>query len=396
MILWNDGRAHSYTAKLAAERPSHYWRKYTLCGGPPEGLGRLVWLKERKPELFSDKNIHIGAGEYLFFKLTGVWRQDAGNAIQIGSYNAVQKKLFPTLLNKIDVPLSFTAPLRQGHETAPLSPHGSQWMNLPAGIPVAGPYIDQETGYLSARGGSGCPLQCSLGTAWVGNFILPDRTNGASPTQLVLPSPIDDGRLVIQPLFSGNTVWEWGLDQLVNPDREHALQEVKEIFRVSLLPKDGLLALPWLNQSNPINPELTGAGVFFGLNEQTDRADLLRALVMGMCFELARMFGSLERTGTIDSIVLGGGASKGVFFRKYIAALFPSIPVRQQLDEDLSAARGSIYAFQPNTACAKTKKVSLPSNKLVLKIQERYKQYLQLFDTLYQSIPAGKAFHFKG
>ncbi|MBN2309865.1 MAG: hypothetical protein JXR94_12900, partial [Candidatus Hydrogenedentes bacterium] len=189
MILWNDGRTRGHSSRLAGGIPTAFWRERVLRDFAPTGLGRLLWLKEERPELFRHDTIHAGAGEYLFFKMTGVWRQDAGNAIQIGSFNAATKRLDPALFDLVGVPLSFVAPLRQGHETAPLCAKAARSLELPTGIPVAGPYIDQEAGYLSACAAAGRPLQCSLGTAWVGNYAVADDAVGASPYQLVLPNP---------------------------------------------------------------------------------------------------------------------------------------------------------------------------------------------------------------
>ena len=394
MILWNDGRTQAHVARLAARTSKSYWRKYVLRDVPPAGLGRLLWLKETRPELFDEENIHIGAGEYLFFRLTGVWRQDAGNAIQIGSYNAAKNQLDQTLFDLIGVPLSFVAPLRKGHETAPLSKRGAHLFDLPEGVPVAGPYIDQEAGYLSAVGVSERPLQCSLGTAWVGNFILPDGTDGSSPFQLVLPAPVDNGRLVIQPLLTGNVAWEWGLKMFMDPHQNKALSKAAEVFTKSLLPAAGLVALPWFTQPNPLHPQAYGGGAFFGVSAQTDRADQLRALAAGMTFELARVFDQVKRSGVIDSVVLGGGASKGPFFQKLIAALFAPLPVLWQIDEDLSVARGAVFAFNAKAAQTKTQRVARPKKALLAEIQRGYDLYLNVFEKLYKSVPEGKAFHF--
>jgi len=395
MILWNDGRAQEYSTRLAEQRICQFWRKFALFDVPPHGLARLLWLKEAHPEYFQEKNIHIGAGEYLFFRLTGVWRQDAGNAIQIGSYNAVKKRLDAALLESIGVPLSFVAPLRRGHETSPLSKAGAQLLDAAEGIPVAGPYIDQEAGYLSAAGEKGKPLHCSLDTVCVGNFVLPDKTSGTSPFQLVLPSPLDEGRLVVQPLLCGNAAWEWGLERFISPNRDEALAIAQKAFAQSPLPPEGLTALPWFSQPNPLRPTY-GGGAFFGLSDRTDSADCLRALAAGMAFELTRVFTDAIHSGVVDNAVLGGGASKGTHFRRLIAALFAPLPVYWQIDEDLAAARGAVYAFNPKTARSRTKLTVPPNQTTMDAIHSQYQLYLSVFEKYYQSVPAGGAFRFAG
>jgi sugar (pentulose or hexulose) kinase len=396
MILWNDGRAQNHIARLAANNPVDFWRKFTLNDIPPDGLGRLWWLKETRPDLFRKENLHIGAGEYLYFKLTDIWRQDAGNAIQIGSYHAGKKQLDPQLFNLLGIPLSFVAPLRNQHETSPLSQRGARFLALPQGIPVAGPYIDQEAGYLSTLGVTSHPLQCSLGTAWVGNFVLPEQTNGSSPFQLVIPSPVDDGRLVIQPLLTGNTAWDWGLQTLLDSRDTEKLEYAETLFQKSLLPPDGLLVLPWFSQPNSLFKKTYGSGAFFGVSDQTTREDQLRALAAGMTFELARVFDAVKRSGVIDGLVLGGGAGKGVYFRKLITALFSPLPVFWQEDEEFSVARGAMYAFDRKTSQIKAKRIQPPTEKLQNEIGKRYEPYLALFEKLYSPVRAGNAFRFGG
>ncbi len=387
MILWNDGRSYQYLRRLSEFMPDvdMFWNRYLLSDSPPAGLGRLLWFKEIYRDLFHPGTIHIGAGEYLFFQLARVWRQDAGNAFQIGSYNAMGKKLFTTFFDPLKIPLSFVAPLRDGHETAPLSPQAAQRFDLPEGIPVAGPYFDQEASFLSASGACKHPLQVSLGTAWVGNFIVPENYEGMSSTQIVVPSPLDEGRLVVQPLLTGNPAWEWGLRQFVDPSLSRALSLAKPIFQKSILPPPGLVAIPWMSQINPFNPETHGGGLFVGIGDQTESDDLLRALAAGMAFELARVFQVVKDIQIVDGIVLGGGASQGMHFCQLIAALFSPIPVYRQTDVDYSAARGSLFAFRNSLAHSDTETVPLTEKKRMGDLLDRWEEYNDVFQSLYSS-----------
>jgi len=395
MMLWNDGRARPYVRRIAQSTSAAFWEQRVMCSMPPAGLGRLLWLQDTRPRLFQENRIHAGVGEYLFHRLTGVWRQDPGNAFQTGAYNAHTKQLDPAAFDLIGVPLSFVAPLRREHETAPLSQQGARMLGLSAGIPVAGPYIDQEAGYLSAVALSCRPLHCSLGTAWVGNFCLPDDTTGTSPTQIVLPDPSGHGRLVVQVLLTGNPTWDWALRTLLGKDQKLALTQAAGIFRRRLLPPDGLLCLPWLAQANPLEPAFYGGGTFLGLNPDTSAADLLRAVPAGMAFELARIFDDVKRSNAVDSVVIGGGAGNGVYFRTLIAALFAPLPVRWQTHGDLAGARGAIYALSATAAQAKTRRVPPPPATRMEAIRKAYNHYLAAFDRVYGTIPISRAFHFR-
>lgn len=392
MILWNDNRFHDLIRQLEDKIPKGFLQETILNNQLPAGLGRLLGLKELQPHLFCPENIHVGAGEYLFFQLTGVWRQDSGNAIQIGSYNAVSKTLFDSLFERIGVPLSFVAPLRRRHETAALSIEAAKALDLPPGLPVAGPYFDQESCYLSATGASERPLQISLGTAWVGNFRLPGDAAGSSPTQLVVDSPLDEGRLVVQPLLTGNLAWEWGLRQLIRRDLAGALSKAKEIFQMSPLPPSGLCAVPWFAQPNPFSNKAYGGGSFVGLSDCVGKDDLLRALAAGMVFELMRVFAELTRANLIDSVVIGGGASKGEHFCSMIASMFAPLPVFRQRDEDLAAARGSVFAFAKEIGQSRMERIKVSNAYTRKDIDNRFREYTDIFYRLYGTLPQAKSY----
>lgn len=379
MFLWNDARAHGWVRKLTGQVDKRFWSRFFLFDMPPTGLGRLAWLKERCPELFTDKFLHIGAGEYLFHKLTRVWRQDAGNAIQVGSYNARKRKLDAAALDLIGVPLSFVAPLRKNHEISPLCRDGARLLGVSEGLPVAGPYIDQEACYMAALGAAPHPLQCSLGTAWVGNFELPERFEGRSPSQMLLPAPTGDGGLVVQPLYSGNTAWDWALAAFVDPDIKRSLAKAVAVFKRRLFPPHGLVGIPWCTQQNPFSPGAYGGGIFVGVSTHTTTDDLLRATAAGLVFELCRVFEDLKRLRVIDAIVMQGGASRGPYFRRLVASVFDPVPVLWQKDYDVAAARGSVFALSPHARQGEVNRVTIDKSEAEA-AKEAFGLYTSTFD----------------
>ncbi|HOF89452.1 MAG TPA: FGGY-family carbohydrate kinase, partial [Armatimonadota bacterium] len=392
MALWNDSRAYPYLERLIAAHPPRYWQSFSLSEMPGFGLARLLELRETALHwLDPARYIYAGAGEYAFFHLTGAWCQDAGNALQIGCYDARRKRLIDKPLKELGIPLSFFAALRQGHATRPLSARAAARFGLPAGIPVAGPYIDHEAGYASAAYVSAKPLQCSLGTAWVGNFPLPDDTTGHSPYQLVLPAPVGEGRLIIQPLLTGNVTWEWALATLLDADGGAALARAEAIFAAALLPRPGLTFLPWLHRPHPFADAL-GAGCFVGLHTSTDRAEMLRAVAAGMSFELARIFHAVKARGEIDAVVLSGGASKGSYFRALLAALFAPLPIHRIVEEDWMGARGSLHAF--GTPASRSAVRPVATAAAADAIRDGYARYEATFARVYGHVRAGKAFGF--
>ena len=391
MILWNDGRAFPEFQALSDSKLPAYWRTRTQRDEPGMGLARMAWLAEHHPELLCDENIYVGAGEYAFYQFTGTWRQDVCNAMQIGVYDARRRALTKELAALGNCSPEFFAPLRKGHETQTLSKAGAKRFGLPEGIPVAGPYMDHEAGYLSVAPISDRPLQCSLGTAWVGNFCLPEEMVGTSSSQFAIPAPHTPGELIIQPLLTGNVTWDWALDQFVDTNNRRALEKQAAIFDAALLPANGLVALPWLNRPNAWEPDVLGSACLLGMGPSTDRTDMLRAVAVGMCYELARVFDAVQSSGTIDSVVLSGGASQGTNFQTCVSGLFADVPVYQVEDAAWMGTRGVLHAFGGDVAQARVRPISAQDFDPAA-LRQGYNSYLEAFNRLYQHVTAGQAY----
>lgn len=390
MVLWNDGRAYPKLAAIAARRPASFWRGLGLREGPGMGLARLEWLRERDPGLLCEGRMLVGAGEYLFHRLAGVWRQDTGNAHQQGCYDAARNRLDARPLALVGVPLSFVAPLRCGHESHPLSAPAAARYGLAPGIPVVGPYIDQEAAYMaSVGGGLSHPLMLSLGTAWVGNFQMPAGRDGHSSYQLVLPSPTGAGHLIVQPLLTGNIAWDWALATFLQGSPRTLLARQDVLFAERMFPPRGLVALPWLNRPNPLDPSALGAGAFVGAAPGTTPADMLRAVAVGMACEAGRVFDAVRAEGIVDGVVLAGGAARGAHFRHLLAAAFAPLPVFSLPGEDLAMARGALYGLAPHVAKEPMRpEAPAPESDF----REHMALYRIAFDRLLSHEPAGGAY----
>ncbi len=396
LILWNDPRAYPLFHPIQSSHKPSYWRSFYLRDEPGMGLARLEWLRQRDPGLLSDRNLYIGAGEHVFHFLTGEWRQDPCHALQTGCYDACTNRLTDKPLRGSGIALSFFPPLREGHTHKPLSSSCAQLFGLKEGIPVAGPYIDQEAGYMSTLGLSKRPLQMSLGTAWVGNFTVSPEFAPISPFQLAVPAPSQAGHLVILPLLTGNVTWDWALKSFVSPDTSAALVRQDAIFEESLLPPPGLVAIPWLNRPNPFARHLNGALLFSGISPSCGPLDLLRAAAAGMVYEMYRVLEKLRETGTVDCVILTGGASKGQHFQKLMATLFAPLPVQVAVDEDHAGTRGCLYSFGASASQVRTRVVKSLAKKYADQVWEGYHLYHEVFERIYGHETAGRPFQMKG
>ena len=101
-----------------------------------------------------------------------------------------------------------------------------------------------------------------------------------------------------------------------------------------------------------------------------------------MCCDFERVFGHVAASDLVDGIVLGGGASKGVFFRRLFAALFAPVPVWSLKDEDLAGARGTLHALCPAISHAEPVRVPAEPERVVEAVREQAEDYAAMFASL--------------
>jgi gluconokinase len=392
MILWNDGRASREVEQVRSMRPARFWQSRTLTPQAPAGLGRLLWLKKKNPRMFRDNMLHVGAGDFVYHALTGVWQQDEGSALQIGSFNARTGKLDGSMLALIGLPISSVAPLRKLDAAQGLIETAARKLGLEKGVPVYGPYFDQEAGYIAAAKVFKRPLQVSLGTVWVGNFVLPSHIDGESPTQIVVPNPNGYGGLVVQPLLSGGAAWDWALTTFLHVRHERAQELADKAFAEHMLPPVGLCSVPWQDQANPWTPGAHGGGAYIGVSTDTTNADLLRATAVGLVSEFARVFRDVMERRMVDGIVLCGGGAKSPYIRAMFKACTAPLPVAMLPDEEMSVAQGAVYRLtNPTRQRSQTKSERL-SPDFRRNLFERIEVYSRHFQRLYGDCEAGGAF----
>jgi sugar (pentulose or hexulose) kinase len=387
MVLWNDARTGAHTRKVAGMMPEAYWFELGLLSGPGAGLGRILWFREQYPGSLDRDRLYVGAGEFVFHLLTGVWRQDAGNAVQIGCYRVRTREIDAEPLALVGCGTEQVAPMRRGHEVHGLQREAAEWLGIPEGTPVAGPYMDHEAGYLAAVQAGTRPLQVSLGTAGVGHYTTPTLNPAPDRLQLVLPSPVTDSEwLVVAPLRTGSPAWDWAVTVLADEDRDKGFARADAWFRERLLPPPGLVTLPWLPQPNPWCEGAFGAGAVLGLSPHTSRADLLRATALGLCLELDSVLGHVRREGLVDRLVVGGGAMRTLGFPPLLAALFAPLPCAGLRDQEVAGARGTLYAFGPELAASAQKDYPPPDPALLADLEQRRTFYAELRNHLLRNV----------
>jgi sugar (pentulose or hexulose) kinase len=131
------------------------------------------------------------------------------------------------------------------------------------------------------------------------------------------------------------------------------------------------------------------------MNTRTGGRELVRAVALGLCCEMFRVFREVKERGKVDSLVLGGGASRGGFFRAMLAALFAPLPVYQPRDEDFAGARGTLHAFGASAPRVAPRRVPVPERGIRDRIARALDLYLEVFERVYGGVALGGPIRFR-
>ena len=385
-VSWLDGRAEKQAEEINALVGFEIVRSQDF-------QSRLLWFKEKEPEIYENAKYFLDCNGYLQWKATGVMAvPDDYEGIM--EYN-------PAFREYLDVTLSLTdaskiAPIVQAYrEYGRLDDRGAADLGLCAGTPVFGGMVDVP----AAAAGCGCinsgDAHLYLGSSgWLSALI--DHPYETSEGSYQIPA-VDPSLLV----YGGCTnccclMFDWTMTRFYKKEYEELGNSIYPLVdgEAEQIPAgcDGLLAVPWLfGEQFPISDPFVRAS-FFNINQDHTRAHFIRAVMESVCFSMRGQIDLYYKdTGqTISRIgANGGGANSDVWMQ--IMADVLQIPVAVPRDARHSGAIGAAFATAVGLGWCKpdeidrfvtTEKEFLPDPEK----KEIYDRQYALFMKYYQTI----------
>lgn len=355
-ITWADQRSHDYAEQL--KRDGTGLAIYTSTGTPIHPMSplvKLMWMKERRPELFASAYKFIGIKEYVFFRLFGKYWVDYSIASATGLFNLQSLTWDAQALDTAGIRADRLAePVSATFKATGLTDPWASRMGLPAETPFI---IGASDGVLANLG---------IGVMNSNEMAVTIGTSGAVRTVVNTPTVDAQGRLFCYSLAedhwviggasnNGAIVLRWILDELYGTDAEIAKREGKDPFEQMLqeaeqVPPgaDGLLCLPLLTGERAPYWNSNARGVFFGLSLAHKRQHMLRAAMEGVMFQIAAISELLEQlAGKPQLIRASGGFAKSSLWCQMLADVtgIPIVIPEVVESSGLGAAQLGLYAM---------------------------------------------------
>lgn len=326
VLMWYDKRS----AALCDGMDKNTLDKiYSICGlrlTPVLSAPKMHWFKQNKPELYRRTFKLAGIHDYLLFLCTGRFVTDTSLAsrtclldIRSERWSAELLELFGISSDKLCtlLPCGSIA----GHVTESFA----QQTGLLKGLPVITAGGDQQCSLL----GQGILQPGNLGiTAGTAAYVTAlSRTPAADPARLLNTSiAASDSYYVLEASnMSAASVYNWFRDTFYSAGRSVAYVNA-EVLQ-SPPGARGLLMQPDLTGAGCPYWDSAARGSFFNIGFHHIRADFARAVLEGICSEIADCFCALKPCcKTVNTIISSGGLSHLPVFNQMLADML-SLPV---------------------------------------------------------------------
>lgn len=313
-IIWKDGRADEWAAKKldATQRKAIY----SQTGMPIDGRYLAPMLEYHFADRLGEVHSVLSAKDYLLFELTGLSLTEPSTAAGYGTYDLQAGAFSAELCAFWHLPMNLLPAVRPANSLAgPLNAVGAKLLGLPAGIPVSMGAADSVCASYAMCGLDPGVVSISLGSSAV---ILSStgepRLDGAS--RYLLTPHVQHGWYGREmDLLASGTGYRWLSDLF-----SWQPGDLDRFAATSIPGARGLCFTPYLaggEQGALWNPKLRSA--ISGLGLQHSSADIARAFLEGVFFEIRRCIEVLAETAPVDSVIVSGNITRSTSSTQMLA-----------------------------------------------------------------------------
>jgi gluconokinase len=398
VMTWADGRAVEQAQKLRGRPETD--DLYAQTGCPIHGmypLYKIIWLREKRPDIFKKTARFVSAKEYIFAQMTGQYWIDSSLAAGSGLLNTHTLRWHPPALELAGIDpeqLSSLHPPTEAHQG--LAPSLAARMGIPADTPVVLGSSDATNSNLGA--GAVQPHQATLnvGSSGAYRFIAPKPI--LDPKARSWCYAIDENHWLIGGAINNAGLalswWRDALNAITPDDGQVSFGDLIEKAKEVSAGADGLLCLPFLAGERSPYWNLNARGSFFGLTLEHDARHMARALLEGVGFSIRSLDEVLVEQGAeIDEVRASGGFTKSDFWMEMISSALKralTVPAWGETSSLGAAfwpllATGALDHLEDLGALVKLDRTCQPNQRDAAIYDQLYPLYRDLYATLESS-----------
>jgi xylulokinase len=330
-ILWSDRRSEEQAESIGRIVGEQVLMDITR--NPSRGAftaSKLAWLHDHEPAAAARVRHVMLPKDWLVLQLTGELVTEPSDASGTGLFDVAAQDWSTELIDALGFRCDMLADVHPSASVVGrLRAEPAAELGLPAGVPVIAGAGDQAAAAYDAGAVIPGIVACNLGTS----VALTESTT--EPLVGTLSHIVADQWLFVTSVHSGTGVLDWW-------SRIAAAGRVGEVVTQaadSAPGARGVRFVPLLMGSRDPGPDSGATGSFLGLRDDHTTADMTRAVLEGIAFEVGRVARTLPalRAATPSWRVFGGGV-RGTLLVQTLANV---LRVGLQVIPQASSARGA-------------------------------------------------------
>ena len=314
-IQQNDARAIEQIARLTEllDQDALYAKTGTRTN-QQHVLPRLLWVKEREPEVFARCKYVVGSYEFIAGRLTGVRYIESNWAAESGLFDIHTKEWLSEQFKILGVDETFFPPVIPSHQKVGyITRQASEILGLPAGIPVISGSADHVASTLAAGIVTGGDLLIKFGGA--GDILFCTDDLQTSEKLFFDYHIVPEKYLLNGCMAASGSLVKWFVKDIVQSDDPDIFKQMDAEAAKVPPASEGLVILPYfLGEKTPIF-DPSARGVMFGLTLSHTRGHIFRAILEAVIYGFRHHIDVLAEMGySPQRIFATNGGAKSSFW----------------------------------------------------------------------------------
>lgn len=281
-------------------------------------LPKLLWIRDHEPANFARIRKVLLPKDYVRFCLTGEYASEVSDASGTALFDVVHRRWSYEMadacgIDRSTLPAVYESVEVTGHVTA----HAAAATGLIPGTPVVGGGGDQASSAVGNGIVESGIVSCTLGTSGV-VFAHTDQPHYDPRGRVHTFCHAVRGKWHVMGVTQGAGLsLQWFRNQLA-PGVEY--DRLTEEAATAEPGSQGLYWLPYLMGERTPHIDASARAAWVGLTARHRRADLVRAVIEGVCYSQKDGLDIIEEMGVpVESVRLSGGGARSPFWRQLMA-----------------------------------------------------------------------------
>ena len=345
-LLWMDDRGAVEAERFERElgRPTIHRRTGLRSAANYTGP-KAAWVRAAEPDRFAQARWLMQPKDYLHLRLTGVPATDPSSASRTLLYDLDAGAWWPDGVAALGLSEASLPPVvLSASQVGGLTPEAARLLGLTTGTPVIVGAADRAAEALGLGiGGAECMI--STGTATGVALAVP---LGERPGDDRITSPahaVAGEALALLSIPTSGAILDW-LAGITRSRGRDPIRSLTALAATSEPGARGVSVVPSFHGARSFRWRAEARGAIVGLDLGTSLADIARAVMEGIAFEVAACIEVLDRSGTpvVRSRLTGGGFAKP--FAAQMMADVTGRPAHRSSERDAALAGAMLLTGQ--------------------------------------------------